>query len=47
VVGKGFRASPKAGNLWRWYETQVVGFILLFVIAVLIFVEGWIMPVIQ
>lgn len=47
VVGKGFRDSPKAGNLWRWYETQVVGFILLFVIAVLIFVEGWIMPVIQ
>lgn len=47
VVGKGFRDAPKARNLWRWYETQAVIFILFFVLTVWIVAEWWIMPVIQ
>jgi hypothetical protein len=46
-VHVGFRSAPKSGNLWRWYETHALIFILLFVIVVWIVAEWRIMPVIQ
>ena len=47
AVGPGTRETPKFGNLWRWYETYAVLFVLLSEIAIVYFVESWIMPTIQ
>lgn len=47
VVGPGFRSAPNVKNLWRWYETHVVAFVLLFVAAVWVFAEWCIIPTMQ
>jgi hypothetical protein len=47
VVGVGFRANPNVRNIWRWRETYLILFILLFTAAVYFFVEVRIVPLIK
>ena len=35
MMGGDFRKAPKIKNLWRWYETYLIGFVLFFVMI------GW------
>ena len=47
AVGKGFRSAPKLGNLWRWYETYLILFIIVFVVVMFVFTTGQIIPLIK
>ena len=47
AVRSGFRKSPKASNIWRWYETYIVLFIIVIVIVIYLFVQGQIIPLIK
>jgi uncharacterized iron-regulated membrane protein len=47
AVGPGSRSDPKYENLWRWYETYTLAFVLVSEIAMVYFIEWWIMPTIQ
>jgi hypothetical protein len=44
AVGAGFRAQPRVGNFWRWYETYMILFIILFVLVTYCFVEDQVIP---
>lgn len=47
VVGVGFRKLPKKTNFWRWQETYVILFILIVVVAIIIYVQSKIIPLIK
>jgi hypothetical protein len=48
VVDPPFRKRPELkGNVLRWYETQAILFIVLFAAAAIVFVEGWVVPLIK
>jgi hypothetical protein len=47
VVGSGFRSRPKLRNFWRWYETHVIVFVIIFVIAACWFVRSQVIPQIK
>lgn len=47
IVGLGYRGLPKFRNLWRWYETYLVLFIIIIAIVVCIFVESQVIPLIK
>ena len=46
-VEAGFREPPELRNFWRWYETYVVAFLLVFVIVAIAFAETQIIPQIR
>ncbi len=41
------RKMPTLRNCWRWFETYVVLFIIVSVLAIIIFVEGQILPLVK
>lgn len=47
VVAKGFRKLPEKGNFWRWYETYIILFILFILIAVVVFTNYSIIPLMK
>lgn len=47
IAGPDFRKPPTLRNFWRWSETYVLLFINLSVIAVVLYVEYWIIPLIK
>lgn len=46
-VHKDFRKKPNLRNLWRWNETYMIGFILIVVIFICIYVENQVIPLIH
>jgi len=46
-VGTEFRKAPKWRNLYRWNETYLLIFIIVVIIAVVVFVKGQVLPLIQ
>jgi hypothetical protein len=46
-VGAEFRQPPTLKNLWRWSETYLVAFLILIVVAVYVFVEWQLIPLIH
>lgn len=46
-LGWEFRKLPKIKNFWRWHETYLLLFIILFNGVVLVFVEKQIIPLIK
>ena len=42
-----FRKTPKLRNLWRWSETYLVLFLIVFVVAVIVYSETQIIPLIK
>lgn len=46
-VGKGLREKPRLRNFWRWYETYVVLFIILTVLAIYFYTVNQIIPLIK
>lgn len=47
VIGYQYRKPPKFKNWWRWYETYFVIFLILVMIAVFIFTETQVIPLIK
>ncbi|MET8454994.1 hypothetical protein [Streptomyces parvulus] len=47
VVGLGFRARPRSGNLLRWYETYVLLFIIVSVILMWVLAGSFLLPAIR
>jgi hypothetical protein len=47
VVGPGFRSAPTMRNIFRWYETYVVLFLLAVMVGATILVECKIIPLIH
>lgn len=47
VIGNQYRKAPKLRNFWRWYETYFVIFLILVIIAIYIFVENQVIPLIK
>jgi len=47
VIGVGFRRQPRKMNFWRWQETYTILFVLLVVTAIIIYVQGQIVPLIK
>lgn len=47
VVEPNFRKPPKLRNLWRWSETYLLLFLVVFVVAVSIYLETQIIPSIK
>jgi hypothetical protein len=43
----GFRTNPKATNLWRWYETYLLIFLVLVVIGIWWFVCSRVLPLVK
>jgi hypothetical protein len=46
-VGPGFRQPPRFTNLWRWRETYLLLFILFVFLAVVLFAENLLVPLID
>ena len=44
AVGASFRVQPRIGNFWRWYETYMILFIIVFVVVTYCFVEDQVIP---
>lgn len=44
TVKQGFRKPPSLKNFWRWYETYLIVFILIVVVAIAIYVETQVVP---
>lgn len=40
----GFRTAPKPGNLWRWYETYIVFFVIIVTVGLWILAEVALLP---
>lgn len=47
VISPNFRKPPSLHNFWRWSETYVLFFIISIVIAVCIYVENQIIPLVK
>ena len=47
MVGVGFRARPRPGNFFRWYETYIVLFILVSVIVMWVLAVLFLLPAIN
>ncbi|WP_329598071.1 hypothetical protein OIE43_22255 [Streptomyces pseudovenezuelae] len=47
VVGLGFRARPRSGNLLRWYETYVLLFILVSVATMWVLAGVFLLPAVR
>ncbi|MFJ8020516.1 hypothetical protein [Streptomyces sp. NPDC096311] len=47
VVGLGFRARPRSGNLLRWYETYVLLFIVVSVVTMWLLAGLFLLPAIR
>ncbi|GER86263.1 hypothetical protein KDW_04250 [Dictyobacter vulcani] len=44
ALGESFREPPRFRNFWRWYETYMILFILIFVIIIIFYVESQFIP---
>ncbi|MEU5341095.1 hypothetical protein AB0H18_09715 [Streptomyces sp. NPDC020766] len=47
MVGPNFRKRPRPGNLFRWYETYVVSFIVLSVAVMWLLASFFVLPAIE
>ncbi len=47
VIGTGYRKPPRFQNLWRWYETYFIAFLILMMIIISVFVETKVVPLIK
>jgi hypothetical protein len=47
VLGAGFRKRPSAANWYRWYETYIVAFVFLSLVALWLLVVVWMIPAVS
>lgn len=47
IIGPGFRKRPSLRSLWRWYETYILLFMVVAVLAIYVYVERQIIPLVR
>lgn len=47
IVGSKFRELPSWRNIWRWHELYVLLFLVIIAFGLIVFLEFWVIPLIQ
>ncbi len=47
AIKPGFRHRPKIGNFWRWNETYIIVFLVLFMVVIVFYTETRLVPLIK